>query len=276
MSCSSSDCCSPVQARGMCNLHYKRWRKSGGQTRRRTTHGESRNSVEYVIWRNMSREPEGRCVSWSSFSRFVEDMGRRNGKSILARKDTRLPFGPYNCFWSLSNKNSESSRMRISETKRERIVVDGVVLFKCGGECGRFLSVSDFYKLAGNINGIRSRCKVCHSSLAIRTRDVNKWRDRKRRHEARRRAWKAGTKIVMTRDQEIDLERLWGSCCVRCGSVEDLTWDHIVPLSLGGSHCVTNLQRMCRSENEKKHTSVTDYRSATQIEWAKRIIREAA
>lgn len=272
--CTIDECNDLVVARGLCNRHYKRWRKLGGKTQPRMKHGEGGRTPEYFIWNRMTREPEGRCQSWASFRVFIVDMGRRRTGSRLLRKDTNLPFGPDNCFWSLSKVNGPTSRQRMSEAKRERVVVDGETLFRCGGECQRFLPGSAFYKLSENINGIRSRCKRCHRALVMRTRDVGSVRENKRRSEARRRARKSGSISLMTRKQELELERVWGVCCLKCGAVEKLTWDHIVPLSIGGPHCITNIQRLCRSCNERKHTSISDFRSSGQIEWAN-IMKEA-
>lgn len=43
--------------------------------------------------------------------------------------------------------------------------------------------------------------------------------------------------------------------CVRCGSSEDLTLDHILPQSLGGPHIEENLRVMCRKCNSARPVS---------------------
>lgn len=43
-----------------------------------------------------------------------------------------------------------------------------------------------------------------------------------------------------------------GYACVRCGSLSDLTADHIVPRSRGGPATLDNLQTLCRSCNSTK------------------------
>ena len=40
--------------------------------------------------------------------------------------------------------------------------------------------------------------------------------------------------------------------CLHCGTTDDLTIDHIVPWSAGGSDDIANLQTLCRSCNARK------------------------
>ena len=55
--------------------------------------------------------------------------------------------------------------------------------------------------------------------------------------------------------EDFDEQEVWerdGRVCVYCGSTEDLTLDHIVPLSKGGAHSPDNLCIACRSCNSSK------------------------
>lgn len=47
-----------------------------------------------------------------------------------------------------------------------------------------------------------------------------------------------------------------GWACLHCGSLDDLTLDHIVPWSLGGSDDPDNLQTLCRACNSRKGARV--------------------
>ncbi len=51
-----------------------------------------------------------------------------------------------------------------------------------------------------------------------------------------------------------------GNKCLRCGTKENLTIDHIVPLVLGGRNRVENFQTLCKGCNEDKGREVIDYR----------------
>lgn len=47
-----------------------------------------------------------------------------------------------------------------------------------------------------------------------------------------------------------------GYRCVRCGSQDDLTVDHITPVSAGGGNDLSNLQTLCRPCNSKKGAKI--------------------
>jgi len=80
--------------------------------------------------------------------------------------------------------------------------------------------------------------------------------ERKRRREARKRDQlgnmpKNGYQVILD---------LFGSCCLACGTSENIAIDHIVPLAKGGLHDISNLQPLCQSCNSKKGVQTIDYR----------------
>lgn len=57
------------------------------------------------------------------------------------------------------------------------------------------------------------------------------------------------------------LKRRYSYKCVKCQRRGlELTKDHIIPVSLGGSDDITNLQPLCQSCNSSKGTKIADYR----------------
>lgn len=277
--CTIDGCAKPVLARGRCTACYKRWVKAGGVTRPRLKHGEANKTPEHIAWHNALARSE-MCDRWSSsYETFLLDMGRRPSECrCLARKDPDLPHSPENSFWSFRKKVGLRSRLQQSSTKKPRVVVDGVTLYRCGGRCERFLSSDNFHKPSKNNKGIlgfRALCKQCHTEVALRTASPSRRREAKVRSEMKRRAQKLGVRPDVLRNELALLTSLWGSVCVNamCGSSVKLTWDHIVPLSCGGAHCVTNLQRLCGSCNFRKRVNTIDYRSSEQVKWADRIVQ---
>lgn len=60
-----------------------------------------------------------------------------------------------------------------------------------------------------------------------------------------------------------EFERLLEQCeyrCLACGSTKNLSADHVVPLSKGGTNYISNIQVLCKRCNSKKKDKTIDYR----------------
>ena len=66
----------------------------------------------------------------------------------------------------------------------------------------------------------------------------------------RRRTRIKNNKVFFIRDSF--MKKLYGSGCVYCGTKENITADHIIPISRGGSHSEGNLQPLCAKCNSSK------------------------
>jgi 5-methylcytosine-specific restriction endonuclease McrA len=121
-------------------------------------------------------------------------------------------------------------------------------------------------------------CKLCLSKRYRKTRRAYEKENREKRQEkskryraehteyvkrysARRRARKAGAEGRHTDAEWLALCESFGNRCLRCGAKNrPLTRDHIIPLSLGGSDYITNIQPLCAGCNGGKRDRVIDYR----------------
>lgn len=142
-------------------------------------------------------------------------------------------------------------------------VSNGETLFRCGS-CKEFLARDKFHRSGRVSIGIKSQCKVCHSKCSIASRDPVKKRAATTRSEAARRARKAGVDGTVTANDWQTILLILGDACLCCGETDDLTQDHVVPLSKGGPHHPSNIQPLCRKCNERKQARAFDYRSEEQ------------
>lgn len=82
-------------------------------------------------------------------------------------------------------------------------------------------------------------------------------------HAHKRKAWKHGNGGSYTAQQWEQLKQQYNHRCLCCHQQEPtirLTADHIVPLVLGGSSNIDNIQPLCLSCNTSKKDKTIDYR----------------
>jgi len=69
----------------------------------------------------------------------------------------------------------------------------------------------------------------------------------------------AGGRGITATDWQIIITK-YGNKCLACGSIENITMDHVIPLAAGGTHDPDNVQPLCKSCNSKKAIKIIDYR----------------
>lgn len=58
--------------------------------------------------------------------------------------------------------------------------------------------------------------------------------------------------------------------CLCCRRRRRLTIDHVIPITKGGTNCITNIQPLCKSCNSSKNNKIADYRHIlTRNQWHK-------
>lgn len=135
-------------------------------------------------------------------------------------------------------------------------------------KCEEVLDVSEFYKRG---KSTRSACKKCEREYSRQYQAANPEkkaeRDRRRRledpdgvraKEARRLARRRAHGLTPQKLRDLVVET-YGECAV-CGTKDDLSLDHIKPVSDGGTDEWDNLQALCYKHNRIKFTKEIDYR----------------
>ena len=56
----------------------------------------------------------------------------------------------------------------------------------------------------------------------------------------------------------------FGGCCLSCGATP-VTVDHVVPLGMGGTNTLVNLQPLCDACNKRKGSRTVDYRNVCRL-----------
>lgn len=87
----------------------------------------------------------------------------------------------------------------------------------------------------------------------------------KRRNPHSNRKYKLTRKMLesvehFTEAEWTELLEAHGGRCLACDATDNLTADHVIPLTLGGSNHITNIQPLCMVCNSKKGVKVIDYR----------------
>lgn len=108
----------------------------------------------------------------------------------------------------------------------------------------------------------RARYTTYYGPIDRARRNNPSYRERKRVFRHRRRLRIAASDEHFTQQEWNELCQQYDYCCAACGSDQDLTVDHIVPLSRFGSNSIDNIQPLCRSCNSRKGVRTIDYRRA--------------
>lgn len=95
-------------------------------------------------------------------------------------------------------------------------------------------------------------------------------RQRRSRHIRNERLKAARAKGTHTKEEWEEMKVFFKNTCVRCfgeSGLINIEKDHIIPLYLGGSDAIENLQPLCALCNIQKVHNTTDYRWIFSIEY---------
>ena len=63
-------------------------------------------------------------------------------------------------------------------------------------------------------------------------------------------------RVAIPSSVRMEVWRRDGGKCVKCGSREKLEYDHIIPISKGGSNTARNIELLCEKCNRTKRDSI--------------------
>lgn len=128
--------------------------------------------------------------------------------------------------------------------------------FDRGGNCKECRSIDSAKHYAENRDSYIRYAKEYRANnlQAVRAMAL---RGQKKRHLLMKKA-RANSRV--TPEEKFRLVAKYGYTCMCCGSIEKITFDHVIPITKGGKDEVSNIQLLCGSCNSSKGQKSTDYR----------------
>lgn len=158
-------------------------------------------------------------------------------------------------------------------------------------DCKQIKDLSLFSKASRRSDGYQTACKTCAAARRKERYEAKKDEERAQNREwhvknrpwlsderrAYMRQWKsdnadrvsvwtnnrrAAVRSLGTIDPNawVELCREYGNKCLKCGCINQLSMDHVVPISKGGTNTIDNVQPLCLPCNMKKGGRTEDYR----------------
>ena len=96
-----------------------------------------------------------------------------------------------------------------------------------------------------------------------RAKNKEKWRPAKNaRQSIRNRVFSEKQYLILDKE----LRKIYSSPCFNCGSTENQSLDHLIPLSRGGTHSYGNIITLCLPCNMSKHArTITEWKHSKRM-----------
>lgn len=141
-----------------------------------------------------------------------------------------------------------------------------IITEKYCNKCGKIKSIDQFFRGKGCKDDYRPECKLCYKASYLplvkeRKPAAGRLTQTIFTHSNRARINGNNGKIIY--QEWRDLKEKYNNACLCCGRRApevEITLDHVLPLSMGGSNTIDNAQPLCLSCNSRKGTKHIDYR----------------
>lgn len=208
-----------------------------------------------VILKNIvsTIEERGGVASFSTICRRVNIKGSvaREALDILIRKNIVVPYPESNKYIQLVQTEDFE---KIFEKQEQSIITSQNINY----------NIIDYNTNDQLILSNKEQNKECKEKEKLRIRDeiLRQEELKKLRKQVREELIAEGLIENTKRREPIPQhvqDTVWrrdGGRCVKCGSQENLEFDHIIPLSKGGSNTVRNIQLLCQKCNREKSNKI--------------------
>lgn len=154
---------------------------------------------------------------------------------------------------------------------------DGLPCKRCGtsewyksGHCVRCTRERSDKWQQDNPDGVSKRTRRWRQKNLDKVRNnISRWQKENPEKMAakynRRRTRKTKAGGSYTGEEFKTLCKQYDNRCLCCGKKKKLEFDHVIPVSKGGSSDISNGQPLCRSCNSSKGNKSTDYRTKSGI-----------
>ena len=216
------------------------------------------------------------CDNYKNLDEFYSDKSKKFGKSSFCKKCCKEKSSVwekanpdkkrvYEKRWRDANKEKERRRCaeKYSKTKEKRT-----------------LKIKEWKLL--NLEKVRAYTRKSNNKHKERRRETTKlWLaknpEKNKIYLENRRAAKMKNGGQIYHDEWVDLCEKYGNRCINPNCPDPskpLTIDHVVPIKMGGSNTINNVQPLCQRCNSSKNVKIIDYRIEKYYEQTKKSLKK--
>lgn len=161
--CLVDGCTGFIVAKGLCEKHYKRFKRHGDtkQTRAKDWGAREKHPL-YKQWSGLNRHHKlNMCPEWEDFWVFVKDVREKpEGDYWFCAIDNKKPYGPDNFYWKSIDKSAEteSRRKRLNDYQKAYRVLNIETIRSKELKKRYGISLDDWNQMYEEQNGV---CKIC-------------------------------------------------------------------------------------------------------------------